>query len=183
MSQLPEFLSREVELDQVAGDHQPIQSNRRGELLAWLSTLGAAIGSLLLAWRTGQMPGLAVTAVILFGAIAMLISFGNWVERNTKLQLTKERIRYRSPLRKESLSWDDVHELRVSKSKQGWRIQVVGESGSFHYQSQGRLQFADIDSMELGVASGLLIAAFIRKQSKLTEKTREGNEWVCKATK
>lgn len=178
MEEKPDFLATEVELAEVEGFHQPLQSNRRGELLAWLSTLGAAIGSGVILWRSGQAPGLGVTAFILFGLIAILISFGNWVERNTELQVTKEGVSYHSPLRRRSFSWQEVEQVRIMDSRHGWRVQVIADHGSFHYQSQGWLEFGGVDSMELGFPAGLAIAAFIQQRCHLDEQHRDGSEWV-----
>jgi hypothetical protein len=179
MSTTPDFLKKAVGLAQVSGWHHPIESNRRGELLAWLTALGAAAGSGIWAWRLGQMPTLGLTTTVLFGAVALLISFGNWVERNTRLQLTQRGVKFQSPLRQVQLGWSEVDSIKLLAANQGWRVYVEGGGQTFRFQSAGRLRFGDIQEMGIGIPAGEEIAAYIRQQSGLDEIQPGDGGWVC----
>ncbi|MFP3852866.1 MAG: PH domain-containing protein [Anaerolineales bacterium] len=175
----PAFLQESRSVQALLGRHKPVQSGRKGEGLAWLAAFGAGLGGALLAWRTGEWSGLALGALLLFTSLALIITFGNWMERNTALEVESEGIRYRSPLRKVRLSWDEITELGLSKSNDGWRVEVEGESGRFHYQTAGSLQFAGFEEMPLGIPEGGAIAALIKQRSGLHQCGSKRGQWVC----
>ena len=180
MSEQPEFLEHQPTFEQVNGSHRPAPGGRQGELMAWLSALGAGIGTLVLSWRLQEMSALGLGATLLIVLLAILVSYGNWIERNTKLVVRQEGIYYRSPLRRRSFSWEQIEQLDLLPHNRGWRVRVFGEQGAFHYQSQGTLNFGSFDQMAVGIAKGEQVAAYIRHRSGLDKVQARGDGWVCR---
>lgn len=173
-----DFMQEKIELSEVQGAHRPISSGRQSELLAWLSAMGAFLGTAFLYWRSGELSGLAVGASLLFLFLAAVVSFGNWVERGTVLLVSEEGVAFRSPLRQAEFEWGQIMEMRLRRSNRAWRVAVEGDYRSFHFQSQGSLEFGGFDEMAVGMPAGAAIAALIRQQAHLNEVTQQGQDWV-----
>ncbi len=179
MGQPPDFLT-ETPQEFEAAAYQPSLPSRRGELLAWLSALGVAIGTALLALRLGQLPTLGLGLTLFLVLVAVIISFGVWMDRNTRLEVNEDGLHYRSPVRDVELSWAQVKQLEATPAGEGWRIRVYGDEAYFSYRTASMLRFGSFSEMPLGFSEGERVAAVIRSRAALSDVARTENGWRCR---
>ncbi len=159
---------------------RPAVPNRRGEGFAWLSALGMlAVTGILLA-RTGSIQIFPLLLLLGFGLAAALISFSNWMDRNTQVWVSSEGIHYRSPVRNVHLKWGEVSELRAGQVGGSWRIAVQGDEGSFHFRTATRLGSNTARPFNFGFVEGDALASLIVGGAGLTDLRRGEGTWICR---
>lgn len=173
--QLPEFLSDEapVRLPRVFNP----EHTRRGEWVAWMSALALALVVALQSVMSGSVDTIVrVMFFVIFGA-ACLISYANWMERNTSLSVTPAGVEYNSPLRKVEMRYSHIEEIWLAPSRSAWRISVVGESGHFNFQTLVALE-SMAGSARMGIADGKQLAAHLIRESGLVNPEHRDGIWV-----
>ncbi len=140
---------------------------RRGELIAWLLTVGVIAGWLILNFN--NLP--VVWGLPLFGILllvsAMGISFGNWMDRHTSISLDPGSIIYRDGLRKVQLGWEEIRNVRVLPSEWGSKIQVFGDTGYFAFRTLGEVVLRGDVKGTMGFKNGEEILRLIVLNSRL----------------
>lgn len=125
----------------------PEPISRRGELIAWGSALLLDLVWLILVLSeqpvTFWIPVLALPLTL----IAALVSFGNWMERQTVIKIDQESIYFSNGIRRLRLAWDRIKDVRVLPGKWGKKIQVYGEESYFGFYTLGEVE---IDGRQLG---------------------------------
>jgi hypothetical protein len=133
-------------------EFRPELMPRRGELTAWGLTLAAGV-----AWLALRAGGRSVLAIIpIFGVFlfvaALLISLTNWVDRHTVLRLDRQGIAFDNGIRRVTLGWDEIQEVRVFPGVWSKQVRVQGKTTHFLFNmlaevkrrgaTQGRVGFA-----------------------------------------
>ncbi len=95
---LPEFLSDEAPLHPPA-TFRP-EHARRGEWVAWMSALALALVLALQTVLDGSADSIVRVLFIVVLIAAGLISYANWMERNTIISVTPAGVEYSSPVEK-----------------------------------------------------------------------------------
>ena len=162
--------------------HRPVPVSRRGEGFAWLSAGLAALGSLILTLRGGQLPDVGIGLVIVLVLAAGLITLGNWLDRRTRIELLEQRVLYHSPLRQVNLPYADIQRLTASRLRDAWRVGVVGPDRGFTFRTGTTLRFAGMDRLTYGFAGGEGLAAALRQRAELGPAIWDGQQWVSRRT-
>lgn len=151
--------------------YRPELLPRQGEVNAWLFAVlsGLALGIL---HFQGVVPVFSWIFVIFLLVSAISISFGNWMDRHTTLQLSEEGIAFQNGLRRVRLSWGNIQEIRILPARFGEQIHIIGEKAHFSFNTLGELQFKGETRAKVGFAQGQEILASILKASGLTNKQR-----------
>jgi hypothetical protein len=178
MDQPPAFQGAEVIPAQTDRTFEPTAPDRRGEGLAWLSAAGSGLGTLLLSLKEGSLSGWGMGLTTFLLALAALVTFGNWIDRNTRIRFEKRGVRYSSPLRKEIMSWEGIRSLIAIPMGSGWRIEVRADSGRFHFRTGSSLRFGSFDEMHIGFPEGDPIAKRILDMAELGPPQKKGSAWV-----
>ncbi len=137
----PTFLGHDNRRQTTAGEvFHATAANRRSEALAWVLALGFAALALVGLWRGEGLTRFSAELAAFFGVIGLWISFGNWIDRRTAIEVSDAGIRSRSPLRTISFEWKDVDELWAIPSGSSWRIVVRGGSVRFGFRTSSELR-------------------------------------------
>ncbi len=180
MDKPPDFLSGDLEPPSEGEVFRPADPSRRGEAIAWLCAVAVALLGGAVFWRTGRMPPLTVSLLALFVVAGALISFGNWMDRSTRIQIDGPRLSYTSPLRKVRLRLEEVSEVWAIPAGRGWRIVVRGPGMSFQYRTGSTISLGATREMPIGFPEGRRLAAAIRKGAGLGPPEAADRGWVSR---
>lgn len=175
--QLPDFIQTEEAIDPPA-TFRP-ESGRRGELVAWGSALTLAILMTLQSLLAGEVTGMVMIFFVVVFISALLISYTNWVERNTLIHITLNSVEYASPLRKLEMTWDQINEIWLAPSRFAWRISIAGEKGHFNFHTLVSLESLG-GSARMGFPQGEQLIAHLVRQAHLPEPSLKDGIWVWK---
>jgi hypothetical protein len=116
-------------------EFRPLVGTRRTELFAWV----LAIIMLLASWFGPQVSGFGrfftILLVVFFTLSAVLISFGNWVERHTYLTLGDTGIEFINGVRRIQIGWEEITEVRILPSSKGSKVVVYSGQGYIRFQT------------------------------------------------
>lgn len=174
---LPEFLSDEPPIDPTKV-FKPEQG-RRGEWVAWASALALALVMALQSQLAGEIGTVVLVLFIIVLLAAALITYANWMERNTSITVTSVSVNYDSPLRKTELRWTQIDEIWLAPARSAWRISIAGETGHFNFQTLLVLESVG-GSARMGIAGGKQLAAHIIRESGILHPDHQGEIWIWK---
>jgi hypothetical protein len=145
-------------------EFRPELMSRRGEGTAWALALTASLGMWFLN-RSGYIPVWAwiFWAFLLFSGIS--ISLGNWLDRNTVIQLGTDGIRFENGLRRVRLRWSEVQKVAVLPARWGRAVQVIGERAHFGFKTLGKVQFQGEERGRTGFTEGQKILDVILRET------------------
>lgn len=141
--------------------------SRQGEVNAWSLTFLAAVGIYFLTMRT-VVPGWAWFLVGILAFSAISISLGNWMDRNTSIELTPHAVTYKNGIRTVEIAWNKISEIKVLPARWGKTVQIVGEDVFFSFNTYGEMKFRDEVKSKTGFLEGEEILGFILNQTGLT---------------
>lgn len=144
---------------------------RQGERNAWILAVLASLALFLLNWQ-GVVPFFSWIFVIFLVVSALSISLGNWMDRHTRLHLSRVGIAFENGLRRADLEWAQINEIRILPARWGEQIHVIGEKAHFSFSTLGELQFQGQNRTKVGFAQGQEILREILKASGLTKKQK-----------
>ena len=160
-----------------AKTYRPLPIPPRAEIVAWIFSAILVLMSGLLIERMGSLPFWASLFTILTLLLALSIRFSRWLEANTKIVVDAHAIRYLSPIQKQEYDWDQIQEMSVNPSGNGWRVFVVGENGGFRFQTETTLQGMRGTRVRTGYPEGVEIVGWILNHSDLAEARVDGTGW------
>lgn len=149
------------------GEYRPKLISRRGELIAWATTL-----MVLAAWfilrQSGQplLPVVPILAILLLLA-ALSISMGNWMDRHTFIRLENDGITFNNGLRHVHFTWDQIKRVEVMPSKWGKKVQVLGEEARFGFRTLGEVEAYGKTIGSVGFENGEWILEQILERAEL----------------
>jgi len=111
--------------------YRPIPAPRSGERNAWMLAFLIFVIWFFMRMSGQKVPGSVTIFLILFVVVALLISLSNWTERQTVLQLDQQGILFKNGLRKVSLKWDEIENVKVIPAVWGKRVRVFGHGKQF----------------------------------------------------
>ena len=179
MVEPPEFLTYPV-FSNNQETFRPIPPNRRGELVAWLSALTVTLSIVILHLLRGSVPCYAFGILVFLFTASLLISYGNWMESRTSIQVSETGIRFASPVRRLSFSWPDIDCLAALKTRVGWRVMVEGEQGSFTFRTGGKIAIGSLEAPLTGYPDGERLASLIRGMAGLAAPIQEEGIWFSR---
>ena len=135
-------------------EFRPELTSRRGELIAWGSTLLVGAGWAALIVTDNRVPGSVPFLGVLLLLAALSISLGNWMDRQTRLQLGPQGIAFQNGLRKVHLKWDEIRQVQVYQGRLGQRVSVIGPNSHFEFHTLGELKVQGEVKGRMGFAEG-----------------------------
>lgn len=156
---------------------RPYPPDRKGEILAWVITLGAVLIGVLMRSRTGEWPAVTIGLALFTGLAAASITFGNWVDRATRIWVTQEEVQYRNGLRTLTIRWEDVRGLSAYPLARGWRIEVENPAGRLSFRTPAELKFASLEGMWIGIQDGHELVRVLIAGARLGAIERQGEGW------
>jgi hypothetical protein len=126
------------------------------------------------------LPCMGVGLFAILTLAAALMSFSNWLERNTFIRVDSGAVTYNSPIRNVRLGWTSVARLAAARSRPSWKVLVSGGGGSFHYRTEGVVGGGTRSPLRIGVREGTRLTALIRSQAGLGSPELEQEIWVCR---
>lgn len=156
----------------------PELAPRSGERNAWILAFLMVVIWLVFRLTPWDLP-VTVNLLVLFTfSAAILISFGNWVERRTLLAIGERGVRFENGLRKVTLGWEEIEEVRVRPAVWGKRVQVRGKGTRFDFHTLGEVKYHGAVQAKTGFAQGEEIVRQIVLNSNLRIAEQLGDEWV-----
>jgi hypothetical protein len=178
MVSAPGFLNTDNRSHAVDEVFRTAPANRRSEALAWLLALGFALVALIGTARAATPSTFSEELAAFFGVIGLWISFGNWIDRKTAIEISIDSLRYRSPLRTIVLAWDEIDELWAMPSGSSWRIEVRGRGQAFRFRTRSELRVGR-RSVQIGFPDGERLAGLIVGLAGLSRPAGSTGGWVC----
>jgi hypothetical protein len=158
------------------GEYRPILLSRRGEWLAWSSTVLIVIAWVVLYIRGSQVGFAVPLLTIILLLSAMSISLGNWMDRRTVIYLDETGVSYQNGLRNVKMAWQDLREVRVIPARWGKMVQVIGTQAYFAYQTLAELKVLDEVKGRMGFVEGdeILRQILLSSGLQIVERPGEG---------
>lgn len=143
--------------------------SRRGEFIAWGTSLIVFLGWLIISFKGCQVPFAVPFLGIILVLAALAVSLGNWMDRKTKLRVDTDGVNYENGLRYAALKWNEINEIRVFPSKWGKKILVLGATAHFNFRTLGEVKVQDEVKGRMGFAEGDKILSMMLEQANLKE--------------
>ena len=157
-------------------EYQPELISRRGEYIAWGTfVLAGATWVFLLVLGTDIHSALRFLTIFLLGS-SLMISFGNWMDRKTKLRITPDKLYYQNGLRRAGFDWNEIQKVEVYPSSWGDKVRVKSFQQHFSFRTLGEVEMKGEVKARMGFAKGEEILKVIIENAGLedTQKTNSG---------
>jgi hypothetical protein len=154
-------------------EYRPVLLSRRGEVTAWILALTAGLSYFALRGLTANLSWVAVMFVGIFFLSAASISLGNWMDRQTVIQVGPQGLKYRNGLRRTQFAWGEVREVQISPSRFGDQVHVIGDDSHFRFRLHADIHYQGEVRGQMGFSEGEEILALILEQNRL--RPQEGD--------
>ena len=154
-------------------EFRPVISSRRGEITAWLLSLIMFV--VVLFGRSG-IPSIQIGAWILFLFLflsALMISLGNWMERQTEMQLSEQGVNFKNGLRDVQMSWKEIQRIEVQSGRINDTITVYSDNARFSFKTKGDVIYKGQVRDSMGFEQGDLIFDTILQRSGLADLEKQ----------
>lgn len=156
-----------VETVQSSDEFRPEQNPRRGELIAWSTALLVGFAWLYISLNNQVVPKTIPFLAIILLMTSLSISLGNWMDRQTLIQLSATGVAFKNGLRNVRLQWDEINQIRVLATRWGSKVQVFGEAAFFEFRTLGEVKLMGNFTGKIGFAEGNAIMHQIISKSGL----------------
>lgn len=157
--------------------YRPVLLARKGEIIAWLLSLVVGIAWMILLLR-GLKVFIALPLLAIFLLVSALsISLGNWMDRQTELQITGDGVEYKNGLRHVRLSWDEIEQVRVISSQWGKKVHVIGPETFFSFRTLGEVKVQGEVKGQMGFLQGEKVLKQILDRSALKMVRQSGQDY------
>ncbi len=146
--------------------YSPEKMPRQGEINAWALTFITFGGVFFLSLRE-SIPSWVWFLSGMFAFSAASISLGNWIDRQTTIEIGNEAVRFENGLRKVRLEWQEVYSVKVTPARWGRSVQVSGKDGFFSFATLGVMTFRNEVKSRTGFEKGDEILDSILREAKL----------------
>lgn len=168
-------------VDQAMAEPQrfsPREIDRYGERLAWSLGVALAALTLFMYWRQGAWIASLIVVSSLCLMAALLITYGNWMERSTKIEVTEQGLLYHNPLRELNLPWESIQAVSIYSRGDGWRVIVEGDAGAFSFQTQTSLRLGWGRQVDTGIVGGDKLVSMIVGTASLSPPQPDRGGWA-----
>lgn len=166
-----------MQVDSIIKEYRPLLIPRRGEIIAWLLTLLVGAVSLVFILTGQRAPVFLWILALLLLLSAVLISLSNWVDRHTIIRIHTDSVDFRNGLRKVSLTWDQIQEIRIQSSEWGKRVQVYGDQAHFVFRTLGEVRLRGKLQGKMGFERGEDILRQLVENSQLRIADQSGDDY------
>ncbi|PWH14558.1 MAG: hypothetical protein DDG60_07345 [Anaerolineae bacterium] len=151
--------------------YRPELLSRRGEWNAWLFALSATVGLFMIrAWAIVPSWVWFFVGFLYFSALS--ISFGNWMDRQTRLMVFADGVAYENGLRRVRLRWEQIQQVRLLSARWGKTVQVLGDTAHFSFNTLGEVKFRGQVRGRTGFVHGQAILEHIIRSAGLLAVTQ-----------
>lgn len=178
LARIPEFFKHEINL---ADERifQPQSMPMRGELYAYGLAFSVFLATLFFRDQTGDVSLVGVFITGFFLIIGLILTFGAWMERGTRITVSAQMLVYKNPLRRINLPWDKVVRIHALWLRERWKMAVFSEDGRIIFSTEFPDDEPGLLSPGSGFINGPMLAALIRSYARLSEPTWQENAWTC----
>lgn len=146
-------------------EYRPAPVSRKNELVSW-GVAFLLISSVVLTSMQGQAVPLAITVLTVFvGLAAVVISFGNWMERKTILVVATGHIHYQNGVRRATLAWDQIQQILVDEDRLSKKVTIIGEQAHFRFRLLSEPRYKGEVRGQFGFEEGDEIMRIITERS------------------
>jgi hypothetical protein len=157
----------------------PRELDLKGERTAWALAVGLLALMIFLRWGMQIWSTALLTIFMLCTLAASLITFGAWMERNTRIEVTSTGVRYKNPLRDRLIRWEELSRISIYPRGSGFRVLVESSMIQFGFQTSTIVGTGWGDPIETGVARGEQLVSGMVGMAKLTAISSDGEGWTC----
>lgn len=158
----------------------PELQSRQGELNAWGLSVLAIAGVFFLSLRE-VVPGWAWFLAGILTVSAASISLGNWMDRNTSIEITDESITFRNSVRTVEMTWVEMLEVKTLPARWGRIVQVFGNNLYFSFTTYGEMKFRDEVKNKIGFLEGdAILNQIIEKAGLITSVDLDNKATIYK---
>lgn len=133
---------------------RPLLIPRRGEIIAWASTILTWLVWMALARQESPLAPIFIGLGIVLLLSAALISLGNWVDRRTVICIDDEGIEYTNGLRRLRLRWDEIVKIQVNPGTWGKWVRVFSSQPHFSFRIVGEVRYKGEVKGRMGFEEG-----------------------------
>jgi len=166
-----------MQVDSIQKEYRPLLIPRRGEIIAWLLTLLVGAVSLVFILTGQRTPVFLWILGLLLLSSALLISLSNWVDRHTIIRIHPDGVEFQNGLRKVSLAWEQIQEIRIQNSEWGKRVQVYGDQAHFVFRTLGEVRLRGKLQGKMGFENGEDILRQLVANSGLRIADQSGDDY------
>ena len=165
------------------GDMSPTQEyypellSRKGEITAWLSTALVFTGWLILGLNQRPITPAIPFLGILLCLSALGISLGNWMDRQTRIQIFSDSIHFENGIRNTRIQWEDIQQVQIFPSAWGKKVRVIGQNSHFDFRTLGEVKVQGELKGKLGFSKGETILAHILEETSIPLVNQSGNSY------
>jgi hypothetical protein len=156
-------------------EYYPELLSRKGEITAWFSSALVFAG-----WMILRLNHRAITPAIPFLGIFLIlsalgISLGNWMDRQTRIQIFSDSIHYENGIRNARIQWTDIQQVQIISSPWGKKVRVIGQNSHFNFRTLGEVKVQGELKGKMGFPDGEFILAYILEKTSLSLVNQNGN--------
>ena len=181
LARKPEFLRDDVQIVD-EGIYRPHSMSRRSELYAYGFALSVGLATGYLRDQTGKMSLVGVFITGLFLIVGLVLSFGAWMERGTRIHVSTQSLTFTNPLRRISVPWDSVGRIHARWVRERWKIVVLGEDERLIFSTEFIEHEPGLVSPGSSFINGPMLTAIIRNRAKLSKISWQEDGWICEKT-
>lgn len=120
----------------------------------------------------------AILLLVFFGLSAVVMTFGNWVDRRTILHLDREKIRFENGLSNAEILWSGIERLEVHQDKISKKVFVFGAHAHFAFRIWGEVVMSEKVRGGVGFEQGNVILETITHKTGLVKNPAENDPSV-----
>lgn len=147
---------------------------RNSELIAWGLAAASVVG-IVISGMNSEVPVWAWTLFGLFLFSGVIISFGNWVDRATSIEIASEGVHFRNGLRDVSMRWEEIEYVWEGKGRVGRMVQVLAKDRHFSFTLPSEMKFQGQVKSRVGFPEGETIRDMILDSAGLTTSKDQSN--------
>jgi hypothetical protein len=181
LARKPEFFRDDVQILN-EGIYRPHSMSRYSELYAYGFALSVGLATGFLRDQTGKMSLIGVFITGLFLIVGLVLSFGAWMERGTRIRVSTQSLTFTNPLRRINAPWDSVTRIHAQWVRERWKIVVLGEDERLIFSTEFLEHEPGLVNPNSSFINGPMLAAIIKNRAKLSETSRVEGGWMCEKT-
>jgi hypothetical protein len=178
LARKPEFFRDDVQIVD-EGIYRPHSMSRRSELYAYGFALSVGLATGFLRDQTGKMSLVGVLITGLFLIVGLVLSFGAWMERGTRICVSTQSLAFTNPLRRINVPWESVNRIHALWVRERWKIVVFGEDARLMFSTEFLEHEPGLVSSGSSYLNGPMLAAIIKNHAKLSEPSWQEDGWMC----
>ena len=181
LARKPEFFRDDVQIVD-EGIYRPHSMSRRSELYAYGFALSVGLATGFLRDQTGKMSLVGVLITGLFLIVGLVLSFGAWMERGTRIRVSTQSLAFTNPLRRINVPWESVNRIHALWVRERWKIVVFGEDARLIFSTEFLEHEPGLISPGSGFINGPMLTAIIQNRANLSEPSWQEDGWMCEKT-